>query len=448
MRTGDGGTTVGADAESAVPRPGRPLHVALVTHHYAPETCPPAVRWRELSARFVAAGHRVTVLAPPAHYPSGRTVDGARHRPWAREAGPAGETVHRVRYREHGVDVRSRLLDQACAALDSMILGRRRLRGRDRPDVVIATAPAGPSLLAGLVLAGPRRPLVVEMRDAWPDVLEVEALEDVARGVGRSLLRVAAVLVTWTQRRAALVVTTTAAFAEVLRGRGVARVAVVRNGAVAGTPALPAPDLTPGAAPDTHGSTAVGRADPPGDRTLRVLYLGTTGRSQGLSTAVRAVATLRDRGVPVQLRLVGSGFDDAPLRAEVAATGAPVELVGRVPRAEVATHYAWADTVLVALRDWPPFAWTVPSKLYEAMAVGRHVSAAVAGEAADVVRDASAGDVVPPEDVGALVALWAGLAADRTRLHVGAGGRRWVAEHADLDRLAAHYLQLLAEVAR
>lgn len=442
MRAAEG-TAAAAGAEPAVGRPGRPLHVALVTHHYAPETNPPAARWRELSARFVATGHRVTVLAPPAHYPSGRAGDAERHRPWAREPGPSGETVHRVRYREHGVDVRSRLLDQLCVALDSILLGWCRLHGRDRPDVVVATAPAGPSLLAAAALAGPRRPLIVEMRDAWPDVLEVDALEDVARGVGRLMLRVAAALVRWAQRRAALVVTTTDAFAEVLRERGVARVAVVRNGVAGAHLAAPAPPRGAG-----QGGTTAADADSATERApLRVLYLGTTGRSQGLCTAVRAAATLRDRGVPVRLRLVGSGFDDAALREEVLATDAPVELVGRVPRAEVAAHYAWADTVLVALRDCPPFAWTVPSKLYEAMAVGRHVSAAVAGEAAAVVRDAGAGDVVPPEDADALVELWTALAADRTRLEVDPGGRRWVAEHADLDRLAAHYLDLLAEVA-
>lgn len=419
-------TTTAAGVGPAAARPDRPLHIVLVTHHYAPETCPPAARWRELSARFVAAGHRVTVLAPPAHYPSGRTGAGGRVRPWARETGPAGEIVHRVRYREHGPDLASRLLDQIRAAVDTVVLGRRRLRGADRPDVVVATAPGLPSLLAGLALAGPRRPAVVEMRDAWPDLIEASGMWGPARGARRLLVRAAAALVTWSQRRAALVVTTTKAFAEVLRGRGVARVAVVRNGV---TPLDP-----PGG--------------PPQRAALHVLYLGTTGRSQGLSTAVRAAAILRDRGVPVRLRLVGSGFDDARLCAEVAALRAPVELLGRVPRAEVASHYDWADTVLVALRDWPPFAWTVPSKLYEVMAVGRHVTAAVTGEAADVVRAAGAGDVVPPEDADALAGLWADLAADRARLDVGAGGQRWVAEHADLDRLAATYLAALRGVVR
>lgn len=426
--------STGAGAGTA-PRPSRrPLHVALVTHHYAPETCPPAARWQALTARFVAAGHRVTVVAPPAHYPSGRLAAPGRPRPWARETGAAGETVHRVRFREHGVDLASRTIDQLLAAVDTVVLGRLRLRGADRPDVVVTTAPGVPSLLAGHALAGPRRPVVVEMRDAWPDLIEASGMWGPGRGARRLLIRVAAALVGWAQRRAALVVTTTVAFADVLRDRGVGRVAVVRNGVA---------PLAPLGPPGPAGPTG----PPPARAALHVLYLGTTGRSQGLLTAVRAAATLRDRGVAVVLRLVGSGFDDASLRAEVTATSAPVELVGRVPRADVAAHYAWADTVLVALRDWPPFAWTVPSKLYEAMALGRHVTAAVAGEAASVVRESGAGDVVPPEDTDALVATWTALAADRARLDVGSGGRRWVAEHADLDRLASRYLDLLAEVA-
>jgi glycosyltransferase involved in cell wall biosynthesis len=94
------------------------------------------------------------------------------------------------------------------------------------------------------------------------------------------------------------------------------------------------------------------------------------------------------------------------------------------------------------------FEWTVPSKLYEAMVAGRHVSASLFGEAAYVVREADAGDVVPPEDPGALADLWEALAADRTRLDVGGSGRAWVTEHANFDNLAVHYLGLIREVVR
>jgi hypothetical protein len=62
------------------------------------------------------------------------------------------------------------------------------------------------------------------------------------------------------------------------------------------------------------------------------------------------------------------------------------------------------------------------------------------------VRSAQAGDVVPPEDVNALVDLWRDLQADRGRLAARQSGREWVTTHADDDVLASRYLEILAEV--
>jgi colanic acid biosynthesis glycosyl transferase WcaI len=407
------------------------MHIVLITHHYPPEVGAPQRRWQQFSRRFVAQGHRVTVLAPPPHYPQGDVEDLAdEDRPRATSRGQGGETIHRVRFRPHGPDLLSRTLDQAVAAGHSVWVGARRLRGQDRPDVVIATAPGIPSLGAGYLLSRWFRvPLVVEMRDAWPDLIAPSGMWGHARRRGWKAwaTRTAHRIVTSLQRRADAVVTTTASFADILRGRRMPRVEVIRNGAAAVEPLAPAPATR---------------------EVLHVLYLGTMGRSQGLVNAVYAAAYATTRGVPVRLRLVGGGHDEQGLREAAAQLGIDVEFVGRVPPSEVEAHYAWADTVLVSLRAWDPFEWTVPSKLYEVMASGRHVSASLAGEAAYVLREAGAGDVVPPEDPEALADLWVALAADRSRLRVGQNGRRWVAEHADFDRLAAHYLEVIGEVAR
>jgi glycosyltransferase involved in cell wall biosynthesis len=234
---------------------------------------------------------------------------------------------------------------------------------------------------------------------------------------------------TFAQRDAAAIVTTTEAFATVLRERGMRRVEVVRNGA----------DLAE--IPPLH-------ARVPDDPALRVLYLGTVGRSQGLDTAVRAAAALASRGVPVRLRVAGSGAHYRSLQTLATQLGAPAEFVGAVPRDRVLDEYRWADTLLVSLRGWGPFEWTVPSKLYEVLATGRHVTGVVAGEAARLITDTGAGHVVPPEDVDALADLWAGLAQDRERLVVDGGGRAWAFLHANFDLLAARYLALLEEVTR
>ena len=90
----------------------------------------------------------------------------------------------------------------------------------------------------------------------------------------------------------------------------------------------------------------------------------------------------------------------------------------------------------------------MPSKLYESMATGRHVTGVLAGEAAQILRSTGAGDVVTPGSTDELAELWAKLGRDRTRLVVGGGGRHWALEHADYATLAAQYLALLDRVRR
>lgn len=408
------------------------MHVLLITHHYLPEDGAPQRRWSAFSARFVAEGHRVTVLAPPPHHPAGTVDPGTppEERPGGRHLGPGGETVHRVRCRDHGTDLLSRTRDHLRAALSSVTVGIRRLhRKADRPDVIVATAPGIPSIGAGFLLSWVfHAPLVVEMRDAWPDLITPSGMWGTSKRRGWKALvtRLAHVAVTSAQRHAAVVVTTTVSFADVLHERRMPRVEVVRNCSHLDDMDLPEPD------PDRD--------------ELRILYLGTLGRSQGLRTAVDAADRLHQRGIPVRLRLIGTGQDEPRLRAAAERSAAPIEVWPRIPRDLVAEQYAWADTVLVSLRAWDPFEWTVPSKMYEAMASGRHISAALAGEAELVIRESRSGDVVPPEDPDRLAELWEKLRADRTRLLVDGRGRQWLDRHADPGRLAQHYVSILQGV--
>jgi glycosyltransferase involved in cell wall biosynthesis len=362
------------------------------------------------------------------------------------EVGESGETILRTGYLPHRGDIITRTADHLVAAADAVRLLLNRFSHRaHRPDVIIASAPAIESLVAGELLSRLWKvPFVAEMRDAWPDLvtelgpetaLPPEQVLDqrvsttrraLKMGIGGAKSVVHRQVTRW-QRSANHVVTTTVRFAEVLRGRGVHGVDVVRNG--------------------TDASAVEQHSDPDPDRpTLRCLYLGNMGRSQGLDAVVRAAARLHAEGVPLEVRMIGHGVDAVHLSHLARDLRAPVEVRPRIPHNKVDEQFCWADTVIVSLRDWPPFAWTVPSKLYEVLATGRHITALLDGEAADVVRSAQAGDVVPPEDVNALVDLWRDLQADRGRLAARQSGREWVTTHADDDVLASRYLEILAEV--
>ncbi|WP_341856676.1 hypothetical protein [Brachybacterium sp. GPGPB12] len=172
------------------------MRILVLTHYYAPEYGAPQRRWSALVSRFIAAGHRVTVVAPVPHYPSGRpTVEQRRdHRVGGAEHGAHGETVPRTAYLPHRGDIGTRTADHLVSALDALWRLRRRFgRREDRPEVIVATAPAIPTLLVGRLLSARWGvPLVVEMRDAWPDlVTQVGGAERVVPGAVVAAVRAA-----------------------------------------------------------------------------------------------------------------------------------------------------------------------------------------------------------------------------------------------------------------
>lgn len=422
------------------------MRILLLTHYWAPEVGAPQRRWNRLAKALISRGHELAVLAPAPHYPGGRLLQGGQaHMPGSIRRDVTGAMVHRTIFRPYSSGVCARGVDQMVAAADSVRLGVGRFRGVNRPDVVLGSVPGLPTLPAALAVGRVlHRPVVVELRDAWPDLLlsaaqwsqspDCPAAVAQARRarrfhvVGRGARCLLPPLITRLEREAAAVVTTTDSFAQVLRSRGVRRVVTVRN-----TGATVQAGRT-GA--DRHRS----------DGVLKVLYLGTVGRAQGLGFAVRAAHIAQRNGTPVVLRIVGDGAQLQEVATLARRLGAPVEIHPAVPWTEVAQHYAWADTALVSLQNWPAMSVTVPSKLYEIMSAGVHVCASVDGEARRIVEDAGCGDVTAPQDPQALASLWCALAADRSRLDV-AGGRRWLADHADAEAMTDRYESLLRQVA-
>jgi glycosyltransferase involved in cell wall biosynthesis len=408
----------------------------LVTHHYFPEHGAPQRRWDTLTPRLVAAGVDVAVLAPPPHYPEGCLMGDPKDYPVGRiTRGRHGERIVRVKFREHTSRLPSRAVDQAVAAWSSVRLGLRRFRRRDlRPDVVVGTVPGIPSMFAAWALARAfKAKLIIEMRDAWPDLIEPSGI----LAPGRSLRSRAAAgaralahrAVSHLQWRADAVVTTTEAFAHVLRERGVERIAVVRNGT-----SFQRLERLPDAGTDR------------GERPFRAVYAGTIGRAQDLETVVRAATEVLRRGHAIEVRLVGSGADVPRLRQLITELDAPVHIGESVPHEDVRRLYEWADTVIVSLRDWKPLEWTVPSKLYEVMASGVYATACVAGEAAELVRNVGAGAVVPPGDVASLADLWTSWAKSAVVPSADPAAAAWVAENADDDVLADRFARLVHRI--
>lgn len=395
---------------------GKPLRIMLMIHSYWPESSPPQRRWTTLIREFRKSGWDVDVVTPVAHFPVGKRTlpTNLAGRPFRGQNGPLGERIKRVPYIPHsGHSHAARLMDQLLSAAMSVPAG---LMWR-KADVVIVTAPSLPIMIAGYIVAKLRGvPLIVEMRDAWPDLARD------ARIVKGSVKSLVERVVEAVQRRADMVVSVTEGFAETLRARGVEHVVTVSNGL----------DLD-----------SVPVFEPPALQRdiFEALYLGNHGESQRLDVVIRASALVGDS---MQLHMVGHGTQRPGLMDLAHELNAPVIFHDSLHGKDVLDRYERADTCIVSLRDdWKSFDATVPSKTYEVMSIGRHVTAVVRGEAARIVKEADCGNVVA-WNAEAIAELWRELAADRSRLHAGTTGRDWVRQNANYPMLATQYMDAIA----
>lgn len=409
------------------------MRILVIAQYYPPRGSTFTSRWSWLTAHLALDGHRVDVVALMS---ATRQLGNLKHA-FQADPPPDGVTVRPVLPVFKGHSLIERSLTEALLGAKAM---RKAVFNR-KVDVVVASAPTIVTMPIGWLAARVRRtPYVLDLRDAWPELVDdwrlwndhgygprpLGPVKGVLFPVGAQVVRTA---IRFLRSHADAVIVTTDGLARLLEDDGVRNVHVVRNTSARPWPApLPPPELE--------------------QDELHVLYIGNVGRAQLLATAVRAAAIAKQRGVPLRLRIVGSGFHWQTLQKMAADLDAPVEFHNRVPTHQVLPHYQWCDTAIVMLRGWESMNDTVPSKLYEVLLSGRHVSASVPGETARLVAELQAGDVVPVEDPEALATLWGELQANRERLHVSRAGGVWVREELSVEKLSRSFEEVLQQVAR
>lgn len=405
------------------------MRILVLSHYWFPESGVPQRRWQWLTSTLTADGHEVFVVAPPAHYRTStpwtvKQLNLLGHSTF--EEGPSGEKIIRSGYVPGGSSLVGRFASQLYVALSS-VRQVRRARRELEIDLVVGTVPALPTAFSTRFIARSLGiPYVIDLRDAWPDLLgNYHSWNSALGGNGRrkpTFPKMTALflglLETVLERvlvGANALVSTSDDLATKLRhairtkepGNN-ANVWVIRN-------------VYPTALSAEESKPAVGGAG-----ALKVLYAGTVGRAQNLKNAIKAAGIATARGVLIDFRIVGTGVADGPLQAFAAQRGVNVSFEPTRNLDQLKDLYDWADTALVHLTDWEPLERAVPSKTYEIMSAKVHISGVVRGETARLITSLCAGDVVPPEDPEALANLWTDLYLDRTRLEVGDDAAQWV----------------------
>ena len=410
------------------------MQILVISQYWEPENGVPQRRWAWFSDILETAGHKVIALVPPPHYETKIPLSAWVTQTLALRRGAVKQFdsgVVRTHFFPGGTSLIRKSLNQATVAL-SQVASIIRLRKDIRlaPQLIIGTVPALPT--AFVTLAASRLlnvPFVIDLRDAWPELLDesrrwnesVGQLSLRHRILQAGPLQLVKAIVRRTLKQAlmqasAVIVTTEAHREQLLRNLQTwdshksHQVVVIRN-------VFPVPVEAVAKGPlkiDAH------------PLALNVLYAGTLGRAQDLENALKAAHLANKQGVRIKFTFVGAGAAKAKLKDTARSMNLDARFDPRSPSESLGAYYDWADTALVHLADWPALSLSVPSKTYELMELGIHITGVVKGEAARLISVYGAGHVVAPGEPSQLADLWVSLARNPATLKVSASASKWV----------------------
>ncbi|MDE2434810.1 MAG: WcaI family glycosyltransferase [Sphingomonadales bacterium] len=371
----------------------------IVGLNYAPEPVGIGLYTHGLAEALVASGRAVEVIAGQPYYPQWRRYPGFPGG-WRRSV-ERGISVtrcpHYIPAEPGGLKRVIHLASFALAALP-VAIGAALRRKPDRPQVVIAIAPALPGVVSAWIaarLAGAR--LWVHVQDFEVEAALATGLLPRAGWVARIALRAEGRIL----RLADRVSTISPQMAKRLVAKGVAaqRVCELRNWA------------DPRFVSDPAGADILRAAWGLTGRTV-ALYSGNIARKQGIDVLIEAARLLQHRP-DIAIVICGEGPNLAELRRQAAGL-ANVQLHGLQPAERMGALLAMADMHLL-----PQIAGAadlvLPSKLTNMLASGRPVIATTESGTGLYDEVTGCGVVTPPGDANALAVAMADLADDPAR---------------------------------
>lgn len=170
------------------------------------------------------------------------------------------------------------------------------------------------------------------------------------------------------------------------------------------------------------------------DEEPAVLYAARLSRENGVDVALRAMARLRERGVPAQFHVLGSGPERARLAALAASLGMADKTVwhGWVDLGTLPLYYSAADVFVFSGHSGG-----TPRVLLQAMSCGAPVIASAIGGIVDHVEHGRTGLLFPAGDYERLATALEQLSQPGVLRRLGEAGRAYTRQVVDWDLLVA-----------
>lgn len=402
------------------------MHILYLHQYFATRQGNTGTRSYEFARRWVAAGHRVTVLTSLAQLTEGDV----RVRPWRLVTRFDVDGIHvvalHVKYRQ-----RMGFLRRVWAFLCFTVMATWFVVRRPGVDVVYATSTpltVGIPPLVARFLRGRR--YIFEVRDPWPAV-------PVALGLIRSpvaitvLRRLERAIYRWAEA----IVTLSPGMASVVR---------------AAAPPAQRIETIPNCAdtelfhPGVDGAQTRRRYGWNG--RIVCIHAGAMGRVNGLDVIVRAAEHFRE-DPELLFVLLGEGREKEPLLRQREHLGLTnLEILGAVTKRDLPAVLAAADVGLMTITNVPVLEHNSANKLFDYLSAGKPVVLNYGGWQREVLEEAGAGLGSRMGDERNFFANIAALKADPARREsMGRAARQLATVTYDRDRLAARTLEIIVD---
>ncbi|MEJ0034105.1 MAG: glycosyltransferase family 4 protein [Bacteroidota bacterium] len=353
------------------------MKILFLTDNFPPEYNAPATRTYEHCLEWVKQGADVTVITCFPNFPQGKVFEGYKNK-WKQR-----ETIHGIKvirvwsFISQNAGFVKRTLDFLSFAVTSFFAGLF-----VKCDTIVATSPQFFTAVSGCMLGFvKRKKWVMEVRDIWPE--SIKAVEAVQSGWIISLLERVELFL---YRHASKIVVVTDSFKVNLTSRGVRpdKIFVIKNGVDLSIYSPRERDARLINQLNLHNKIVVG-------------YIGTHGLAHGLDFIMRSVKKLHDDDF--HFLFIGDGAEKQnviDLSKELNLTN--VSFIDPVKKSEIPSYLSIIDISLVPLRKSTTFQSVIPSKIFEAVAMGKPIFLGVDGETRGIIEFYQSGIYFEPEN--------------------------------------------------
>ena len=401
------------------------MKVLFLASNFPPEVNAFANRAYEHSLEWVNSGADVTVVTCAPNFPQGRVREGYKNNIHHTETVDGIEVVRVWTFIAPNTGFLKRVLVQLSYMPGAFIAGLFQ-----KTDVILASSPNFFSGVIAYALSRlKRRPWVFEIRDIFPEsIVAVGAMKK------SPVIRALEKLELFLYRTADRVIVVTPAFKHNIARRGIDadKIDVVPNGVNRARFQTLEKDRALLDALSLDGKLVIG-------------YLGTHGMAHGLDFIVRCAAKITaDR---LHFLFIGDGAEKPSVVALAASLGLKnVTFLDPVGRDSVARYLSLFDIALVPLRRLDTFKEVIPSKIFEAGAMGKPILLGVEGQAKEIIEEYDAGLCFEPENEASFLAALDRFANEPALVAQLKAGCERLAHSYDRKVLAARALAILGSV--